>query len=96
MRFICAFLLLTMLSFNSHALESVLKSLVDDVPITQSDIDQRANIILMSTGLVKSKENLAMAQERALDVLVDEVLIDKFAKKNKKQTFAGLSNELKL
>jgi peptidyl-prolyl cis-trans isomerase SurA len=54
---------------------------VDGSPITETDIKARSNLIIFSSGLPDNKKSYNLVRDRVIDILIDEKLIDKEAKR---------------
>ncbi len=89
-----ALILLT--SFFAHAEERGAKISVGGMAITSSDIEDRASLILISSGMPNTPKTKEIARERAKDVLIDERLIAQDAEaKNIEYTEEEVTDQIK-
>ena len=77
------FLLLVLSLYGSHALaaEHKIAVSIDSNPITYTDVKNRSKLIIVSSGISDNQKSYDMIFNKVLEILIDEKLIEKQAKK---------------
>jgi peptidyl-prolyl cis-trans isomerase SurA len=75
--------LCVLFSFNAYAHERGVQVAVDGSPITETDINKRSKLIILSSGLPDNKNSYQMIRARVIEILIDERLVEKDAEQLK-------------